>query len=655
MAGIKHLADIYRKKGKTFVSRLFDNYVTINEKIDGSAFSVERNPVTREMVFYKRDDRQPISMVDRTLARFYEAPIEHFENLPVAVRQKMPPGWRFGFEYLATADQQDIVYDRTPKNNLILSYIHVKDTKGNIVRTIQEKSELDKWANAFDVETPPIIFQGVLNDTQKIAIMEFIDTPKDNQLARFKTESFVKYLISVLNPKLRKTILNTDLDKPIEGVVFRFGANDSEVVLAKMVDPVFQELARNKAKVRTGGSDIYHVTLLEVMNFINGLNLNRFKGRGRKYDERYIDFICKVFNAFVDEYGEDYEDMDYDEPEYLRRPEFDINLEFIKDPVALSNIDRADGLKKLFKIMLASFKKRRRNVNGIFTKPVIDQFNLTVDSINAHLRKQEEMALAESEIPLFGDFIEQRGRPAEEEEEEEYPDEKADEDDLVLGPDAEDRRPTEEEEKFDGEKFKQSIPAEDEEDEIPEKKKKKGKAANLIVGRFQPFHNGHMSMVEELYAANKKPVMIVAVHPGHNRSGHSPLSMTTIRTMLENVKRDGKGKVLDYRIVGRGFISDIVEAMRPEYEPLLWGCGEDRLAGYQKQLEHNFQRKNELDLSEDFTIMETTRKMEGSTVRDKVYHDEFGEFKAMVPKGVQSLYPIIRGDIIKYEREKSEE
>ena len=69
MAGINHLYDIYNKKGSDFVSQLFSQFVTINEKMDGSAFSFERDKETGNFKFYRRDQRNPITLVDRTLMK----------------------------------------------------------------------------------------------------------------------------------------------------------------------------------------------------------------------------------------------------------------------------------------------------------------------------------------------------------------------------------------------------------------------------------------------------------------------------------------------------------------------------------------------------------------------------------------------------------
>jgi len=63
MSGITHLYDLYNKKGKEFVDKLLNSYVTVNEKMDGSAFIFERDIDSGKFNFYKRDQRNPIKRV----------------------------------------------------------------------------------------------------------------------------------------------------------------------------------------------------------------------------------------------------------------------------------------------------------------------------------------------------------------------------------------------------------------------------------------------------------------------------------------------------------------------------------------------------------------------------------------------------------------
>ena len=89
---------------------------------------------------------------------------------------------------------------------LILTHIIVRDEFGEATRTIQDKIELDEWAEKLGIEKAPIIFQGKLNDDQKMSIMDFLSTPLMDLKNRFKTESFSKY--SQYNKKISAEILN---------------------------------------------------------------------------------------------------------------------------------------------------------------------------------------------------------------------------------------------------------------------------------------------------------------------------------------------------------------------------------------------------------------------------------------------------------------
>ena len=157
MAGITHFQEILKKKGKDFVEKLFDKYVTVNEKLDSLALSFEKNQYGK-LDFFKRHTEVPISTIDRTLMKLYETPIYYIESLDQSIINKIPANWRFGMEYFTDENSQDISYDRLPKNNLILSYIHVKNSNGKVVRTIQSKDELDVWADLKHWITDP---QGV--------------------------------------------------------------------------------------------------------------------------------------------------------------------------------------------------------------------------------------------------------------------------------------------------------------------------------------------------------------------------------------------------------------------------------------------------------------------------------------------------------------
>ncbi len=223
MAGLQHLFDIYSKQGTEFIEDLFKKNLVVSEKPDGSVFSAQQRE-DGGMDFFKRDDRQPITKLDRTIMSLYEPPIEYIEKK--VGDKKLPSNLRFGFEYFQNTKPVAISYDRLPTNGLVLTHMKELDEKGKVTKFIDDPKTLKKWAKYFDVEEPFIIFDGKLNQMQKEQLEEFLQTPFNDLVEKFKTSSFTKFIISILNPKLRKTALNNTIDKPIEGLVFKF--NDGE-------------------------------------------------------------------------------------------------------------------------------------------------------------------------------------------------------------------------------------------------------------------------------------------------------------------------------------------------------------------------------------------------------------------------------------------
>jgi cytidyltransferase-like protein len=639
MSGISHLYDIYNKKGKDFINNLFNSYVTVNEKMDGSAFVFDRDLETGRFNFYKRDQRNPITLVDRTLMKYYEIPIQYIESLPPHIIKDLPRGWKFGLEYFANIKPVEIAYDRLPKNNLILSYVHTKSENGKPSSTIQDKEKLDTWADLLGVERPPIVFQGYLSEEQKDKILDFLRTPFEELVSEYKTRSFVRYIIGVLNPEAQASALNNDLDKPIEGIVFRFGEEDSESepVLSKMVDPVFTEMAKEKSKkkIEEKPSDFLGITILDVMNFILERGVDSFGVSGNTDDERYISFISDVFSKFLEEYGYKYKGADFQEPDYLKKDEFRLNKPLIKDKRVLSYLDADDSYESLFKLILNSFRKIKKRAGGIITAGIIDQFNLLVGDIQGVVSAKSTPKIQESQVPSFLDFkknnlsaktIDYTTSESEESDksEEEY-DHFYSYNEFISALETLDTQ----------EKPKEIITETDE--KVEEPKEKELQDVNLLVGRFQPFHNGHLNMVKKMAEKNELPSIIAVVHPGHNRSGKTPFDEDLVSKYMETVVKENAGKILGYFIVNRGLLGIIYgKAKELGYSVKSIAAGDDRIDDYKKQTE--YLKKAGGDFPDDIEIIQTPRSSSGTEVRGKIDNEDFVGFKKLVPHAVSTFY-----------------
>lgn len=630
MAGINHLYDIYNKKGEQFVNELFNSYVTINEKMDGSSFNFERSVDSGNFKFYKRNQSNPITKIDRTISKYYEKPIQYIESLPPHIIEKIPRGWRFGMEYFSNTKPVEISYDHLPKNNLILSYVHEKDEFGKVKRTIQERESLDTWADLIGIERPPIIFQGRLNPEQKVEILDFLNTRFSSLIEKFKTTSFVSFIISVLNKDLEKTALNNDIEKDIEGIVFRFGdiKKEEEPILAKMVDPIFTQLAREKSKNQRAKqpSDFLGLTILDVMNFILESGIDSFKVKGDSEDSRYVSFMTDVFVRFVNDNYDRYKGADFQEPEYLKREEFRLNTGMIKDERAIRIMKKDDSFESLFKLMLNSFRKIRKRSGGIVTDDIMEQFNMIIKDIDSYIEKPRDGKVNESDIKSFLDF-------------------KNENSDVKVDYITEESEDDDEDIFFSFNEFRTTLETMEESDITPSDKIKDPKKVNLMVGRFQPFHNGHLKMAKKMKEKNGLDCYVAVVYPGHNRSGKSPFNQDTIIKYMSSVEQSNK-EIENYSIHNTGYLGNILEKLESDgYAVELLGCGEDRIADYKKQMEYLRNSSSPDLINTDFEIYETPRSHSATDVRKSIEDSDFSKFKKMTPSGVASLYDLLGSSI----------
>lgn len=633
MSGISHLQDLYAKKGNDFINDLFNKYVTVNEKMDGSAFCFERDQETGEFKFYKRDQRNPITLVDRTLMKYYEKPINYIESLPPHIIENIPRGYRFGMEYFSSTKPVEIAYDRIPENNLILSYVH-KIENGKIKETIQVKEELDNWADLLGVERPPIIFQGYLSDDQKKSILEFVNTPFSDLVEEFKTKSFVTFIVGVLNPEIKKTTLNYDLEKAIEGVVFRFGDgdSDSDTIIAKVVDPVFTDMAKNKyaEKKERKPSDYLGIIVLDVMNFILEEGVDSFSVEGRSDDERYLSFMSDVFVKFLDRYSDKYKNSDFDEPEYLKKDEFRVNKAMVSNKEALAYMEEDDSFESLFKLIINQFRKIKKRSGGIISASVIEQFNMLVKEIESRLAENKKQ-VNESEIPSFMSFKDLMRKKVDyiTEEAVEEEDDYSQEEDYKKGSFSEFISDLE---KMRSTRVKNEAPLKEEDVE-----KSDLNPINIIVGRFQPFHKGHLNMVKELKEENGLPSIAVVVYPGHNKSKKSPFNDELIKKYMEAVVRENPEYLSGFLIITRGLLGIAAGEIRKRgYEIRLIGAGDDRLDDYKKQVD--FLKKAGKEFPEEAKVHKTKRSIEGAKIREIIKGGDFSNFKKYVTPAVASLY-----------------
>lgn len=365
-----------RDRTEEFIEELFSSYVVVTEKIDAAriTFQVKDGVLS----IWRKDERYPISIIDRTLMQYYEKAIDHITSvIDYAV---LPEDHRFGCYYFSSLTPNKVQYKRMPKNNLVLTDVRISSTDGE---KIKDRGEIiRKWATELRIEPAPIIFEGYLTDKQKEKILDYIKlTPKELE-SKYGGQSFSEFLIRTLNPNVNSSFLQEEGIFRPDSIIFRFKKKDGGVYVAKTLDPLLANNAEMNQEIPESRvpSDLYSIALMDIYAFIieNGL---QYKLKERTPEFRYLELICLLFNDFIEKNMERYQGVDFSEPDFLKNKDFDLNRRFIDNERTLELMTMNRSYEQLFKIMLAGLRKKRRRTYGLLTHAMINQINLLIDEI----------------------------------------------------------------------------------------------------------------------------------------------------------------------------------------------------------------------------------------------------------------------------------
>lgn len=400
---MEELSKIYKQIGERFINELFNDYVIVTEKLSGSSFSFQKSG--NGITFYKGSSDKPINLVDRTLMVYYEKPIKHIENVSLNILNAIPENWRFCFQFFVNNKPVVIEYDNLPNNGLVLTHIITLTPSGKTESVIDDPRIISDWSNVLQVSPMIPIFKGYLSQKQKERIRNFISTPKEDHQEIFKTSSFAEFIISILNPELDSTILQNNLKQPIDSIIFKFYRNNmSQSYSAKMVDPYTISIMSSKEPIelRKMPADINEILLLDLLGFIEERGLRTLQLTSSTPDERYIELMSNIFNDYVTKKGNDIKDLEIEKAKFAKGPEFDLNLDMIKNSTTQDFLNRSEVNRNLFKIMLGSFRKLRdpAKVGNILTPSVIEDFNKIVKKI-----KEETDKEVDTSFKTYNDYV----------------------------------------------------------------------------------------------------------------------------------------------------------------------------------------------------------------------------------------------------------
>jgi len=107
---------------------------------------------------------------------------------------------------------------------------------------------------------------------------------------------------------------------------------------------------------------------------------------------------------------------------------------------------------------------------------------------------------------------------------------------------------------------------------------------NIIIGRFQPITSGHLKVVNEMYTINGNPTLFVAVRPEKVNPKREFFDRIVINDMIHSIMKNDTTVKGIVNVKSANIIEIFNECRFRGYEPVLIGCGTDRIQSYQRQV-----------------------------------------------------------------------
>ena len=574
---------------------LLNNKCIVTERINGSSFHVKRNGT--DFLYYKSGQKDEMNAVDRTIVRYYENAIRHFKTVTSDVVLDMPFDWKFGFEYLGDAKTLDIEYDILPESNLVLTHIQVlqPSNPNKIRKVIRDTKVLNKWSKLLGVSPPPVIFEGLLDSGQKDSLKSLLAISNEEFEIRFEDKdkpSFTRAVYGIFNENKKQSALMNDLSKDVSGFVINF--HDG-----KSLKPYLLEKYNKKPSEDRKPSDMYQITILDIVEHLVNFDFESIQLKEEKTDKRYLELMSEIFNDYVKHNATKYIGAKFDSADFSESPMFELNHKFLQNEKTLTLV-QDKILSELFKITLGSFRKKRNKETDIINKDLMAEINEIVEKIEAAvMAKANEGDVLNFNQYLLNQKIESQISPITE----------------ALKVDH------------------------------PEQGKK---LVNMFVGRFQPFTLGHAKVVETIHKQNGYPVVILLVKAKNKKKEDAfkrPYDEATQVAMINSLK--SKYPIEEVFVIPTGGIDTMFNAMRPKYEPVLWGTGSDRMKTYGYQVDKQ-EYRDDLGVRDDFGLFEiprTGKNISATQVRNAMLDGDEKLFKKLTPKALHNMYAELKSKL----------
>ena len=588
---LQDLRTYYESVEKEDFNNLLAQKCLVTEKIQASSLHVRRED--RLLEFYKSGNKQALNKIDRTIVSYYEKGIGHFKALLDETIQQMPSDWKFVFDYMVSEKTVDIEYDTLPKNSLILTHIQVlNEDRTQIKKVIRDPKILEKWANLLEVQSPEVVYEGILSDHQKEKLVNILSLQGEQAKIELQDFGFSYRAFTTFNESIHKSMLNNDIHKDIDGLVVSFVEGKS-LKNFKLQSPLKEIKEQEERK----SSDAYQITVVKLIEYFNAFDFSEIQLESKEVDERYLELMTAGFNSFIKDNGASFIGMNFDSAEFANNEAFDLNPKMITNQETIRLVNESREVAELLKITLGTFRKKRQKENGVLAGDAFNSLNGIIEKIEARIyEKVEEDGVMDFKTFKINDTLKGQTNPI-------------------------------------NEGLKVNHP------------ERGAKEVNMFVGRFQPFTLGHVKVVEHLHKQNGLPTVIFLVKAKKKKKEDSfkrPFDETMQVNMIKQVMKEYPIETV--YVIDTAAIDKMFNAMRPKYEPVLWGTGSDRMKTYGYQV-NNPKYRGELGVEDSFRLEEIPRtddNISATKVRNALLDGDEKTYKSMTPKSMHKMYKLLK-------------
>lgn len=385
-------------KSEDILNQIYSNEIVVFEDVQGSKLFVRYDGKNFEFI-QKNINSEPISLLDLSLQKYYNKAINYFYALPERAKKLLSKNYHFCFEYFPDNQPANITYNRTPKNNLILTGI-CKNKKYNY-----NVQELIEYANLLNVDHLPIIFQGSLSKNQIEAIKYFLSTSDKDLEYVFGEENFAFFFYKLLSPNIKNSFMMDvgEFQPNLERLIIRIKDKDTSF---KILNPLYKNVVADNS---TDYTDVYTLILFNFLKYCQSINMKDLKLVGSTRDELYINLICKLYNMYMNDTSNDISLFNFSIPKFFSGEKFKINIDLINNKLTSQYILKDEKYEYIFKIILGSFSKKKKRCIGVFTESTLNLFNLFVETLDTLISKQlnkiKEFEIRNKGLMDFDDFF----------------------------------------------------------------------------------------------------------------------------------------------------------------------------------------------------------------------------------------------------------